>query len=83
MIISGGGMKYLTVKRLAEEKSISVSMIRSFIKAGLPHYRPGSKTILVSPDEFDRWFSHNFRVEAGPRSDEMDQLVDEVLDGLA
>jgi hypothetical protein len=75
-------MKYLSLKKLAEEKSIPVSTIRSFIKTGLPHYRPGSKKILVNSDEFDQWFSYNFRVEAGPRSDDIDGLIDEVLDSL-
>ena len=75
-------MKYLTVKKLAEEKSIPVSSIRKFIKTGLPHYRPGAKKILVNPDEFDQWFTDNFRVEAEPGSDEIGQIVEEALAGI-
>jgi excisionase family DNA binding protein len=75
-------MKYLTVKKLAEEKSIPASAIRSFIKTGLPHYRPGSKKILISKDEFDQWFTDNFRVEAEPCSDEIGQIVEETLVGI-
>ena len=72
-------MKYLTVKKLAAEKSLPVSSIRSFIKTGLPHYRPGPKKILVNPEEFDQWFTDNFRVEAEPYSDDIGQIVEEAL----
>ena len=72
-------MKYLPLKKLAEEKSIPVSTVRRFIKSGLPHYRPGSKKILVNPDEFDQWFTDNFRVEAEPYSGDIGQIVEDVF----
>ena len=75
-------MKYLSLKKLAEEKSIPVSSIRSFIKTGLPHFRPGPKKILVNPDEFDQGFTDNFRVEAEPASDDIDRIVVEALAGI-
>ena len=72
-------MKYLTLKQLAEEKSMPVSALRSFIRSGLPHYRPGSRKIFINPDEFDLWFSDNFRVEAEPVTDDIGQIVEDVL----
>jgi len=75
-------MKYLTLKQLAEEKSMPVSAIRSFIKTGLPFYRPGSRKVFINPDEFDLWFADNFRIEAEPCTDHIGDIVEEVLAGM-
>ena len=72
-------MKYLTLKKLAKEKSIPISSIRKFIKTGLPHYRPGAKKVFINPDEFDQWFADSFRVEAEPGSDDIGQIVEDIF----
>ena len=42
-------MRFLTLKRLSEEKGIPVSTLRECIKKGLPHYKsPGGRKIRVS-----------------------------------
>ena len=75
-------MKYLTLKKLAEEKFMPVSALRSFIRSGLPHYRPGGRKIFINPEEFDQWFVDNFRVEAEPCDDDLGQIVHETLEGM-
>ena len=47
-------MKYIDLKTLAKESSLSVYTLRKFVKKGLPHYRIGRK-ILVKPEDFDQW----------------------------
>lgn len=52
-------MKLITLKKLSEQKSISIYTLRKFVNQGLPHFLNGRK-ILVEPDEFDDWFRNNF-----------------------
>jgi len=71
-------MKFLTLKKLSEEKGIPVSTLREFIKADLPCYtNPGGRKIRVSPEEFDDWYRKNCR--ATPVRDTVD--IDRIIQG--
>lgn len=74
-------MNLLTIKNLAAEKSISVSTIRSYLKLGLPHYKP-SRKIYIDPREFDEWFSR-FKVKPDSSTPtNIDEIITEALSSL-
>lgn len=69
-------MKYLDLKTLAKESSLSLSTLKKFIARGLPHYNIGRK-ILVKPEDFDEWMEQ-FR-KSGNAKNELDRIWDEVM----
>ena len=70
-------MKFLDLKALSKEYSISIFTLRKFVKTGLPHYRLGRK-ILVNPKEFEDWFE-KFKFIETPKRDSMNKFVDDVI----
>lgn len=74
-------MRYLSLKKVASEKSLSIFTLRKFVRTGLPHYRLGRK-ILVDPDEFDGWFAEHYKMSVQPAGNDLGQLVDDVLAGM-
>jgi hypothetical protein len=73
-------MKFLTLKKLSEEKSIPVSTLRECIKKGLPHYKsPGGRKIRVSDEEFDHWYRENYRATSVRDNGDIDRIVEEAL----
>lgn len=71
-------MKCQDLKTIAKETSISVFTFRKFVKMGLPHYRVGRK-ILIDPQEFDVWFTKNFKVCDTPCETDLNRLVQDTL----
>lgn len=53
----------MDVKQAAAYACVSVSVIRGWLKAGLPHYRLGLKRgkIAIQKEDLDGWLA-NFRV---------------------
>lgn len=74
-------MKCYDLKTLAEQKSLSVYTLRTFVKKGMPHFRVGRK-ILVNPKEFDAWFERCFRASANENTKALDRLVEDTLGEL-
>ncbi len=74
-------MRYLLLKKVAAEKSLSIFTLRKFVKGGLPHYQLGRK-ILVDPDEFDGWFAKHYKISSQPAGNDIGRLVDDVLAGM-
>jgi hypothetical protein len=75
-------MKFLTLKKLSEEKGIPVSTLREFTKkeSPLPHYTsPGGRKIRVSPEEFDTWYRENYRATSVQDTGDIDRIIDEAL----
>lgn len=68
-------MKFLDLKALSKEYSISIFTFRKFVKMGLPHYRLGRK-ILVSPEDFEEWFEH-FKTTAKTMNSNLERIVEE------
>jgi len=78
-------MKFLTLKKLSEEKGIPVSTIREFTKKDppLPHYTsPGGRKIRVSPEEFDVWYRENFRAIPVRDNGDIDRIIHEVFESV-
>ena len=69
-------MKYIDLKTLAKESSLSVYTLRKFVKKGLPHYRIGRK-ILVKPEDFDQWMEQYQKSENA--KNEIDRIVKRAL----
>ena len=75
-------MKFLTLKKLSEEKGIPVSTLREFTKkeSPLPHYTsPGGRKIRVSPEEFDDWYRENFRATPIRDNGDIDRIIQDAL----
>jgi hypothetical protein len=73
-------MKFLTLKKLSEEKSIPVSTLRECIKKGLPHYKSlGGRKIRVGDEEFDVWYRENYRATSVRDNGDFDRIVEEAL----
>ena len=74
-------MKFLTLKKLSEEKSIPVSTLREFIKADLQCYtNPGGRKIRVSPEEFDDWYRENCSRATPVRDNgDIDRIIEDAL----
>ena len=75
-------MKFLTLKKLSEEKGIPISTLREFTKkeSPLPHYTsPGGRKIRVSPEEFDTWYRENYRATSVQDTGDIDRIIDEAL----
>ena len=76
-------MKFLTLKKLSEEKGFPVSTFREFIRKGLPHYRsPGGRKIRVSPEEFDVWYRENFRATPVRDNGDIDRIIHDVFESV-
>ena len=79
-------MKFLTLKKLSEEKGIPVSTLREFTKkeSPLPHYTsPGGRKIRVSPEEFDVWYRENFRATPVRDNGDIDRIIHDVLESVS
>ena len=67
--------KYFDLRRLSDYSCLSVPCLRGHIREGLlPAYKIKGK-ILIKQSEFDTWMQ-GFKVK------NMDQVVDEVMEGL-
>lgn len=73
-------MKFIDLKSLSKQTTLSISTLRKLIRDGLPHYRVARK-ILIDPDEFADWFQR-FKCEGEAGSQDLDGLIEEVLDGM-
>lgn len=71
-------MRFVSLKTLSKKHDISVSQIRKFIKLGLSHYRVRGK-ILVDPDEFEKWFSNNFKVGSTESLKDIESIVSKIV----
>ena len=73
-------MKFLTLKKLSEEKGIPVSTLREFIKKGLPHYKsPGGRKIRVGDEEFDHWYRENYRATSVRDTGDIDRIIQDAF----
>jgi len=73
-------MKFLTLKKLSEEKGIPVSTLRVLVRNGLPHYRsPGGRKIRVADEEFDDWYRENFRATPIRDNGDIDRIIQDAL----
>ena len=73
--------RYLDLTRLSEYSSMSISMLRDYLKNGqksLPHFKLRGK-ILVKRSEFDQWMKENFR---GRLDMDIDSLANETIASL-
>lgn len=68
---------YAKVKKACVYAGVSDRTFRDWLKAGLPHFRLSSGTILVAYSDIDGWLT-SFRVDGS----EVDGIVDEVLSDL-
>ncbi len=67
---------FAKVKTAAKYANISERTLRTWLKEGLPHFRPGG-TILIAYRDIDAWMEQ-FRVDGN----KLDAVVDEVMEGL-
>lgn len=74
-------MEFWTIKKVAEEKSVSVSTLRQFLKMGLPHFKPKRK-IYIDPDEYDDWFSKFRNTTKSSSSTDFDKIIDDALSSV-
>ena len=70
-------MRFVSLK-MSTKHDISVSQLRKFIKLGLSHYRVRGK-ILVDPDEFEQWFSNEFKVEKEKPIKKIEGIVSKII----
>lgn len=76
-------MKFLTLKKLSEEKGFPLSTLRECIKKGLPHYRsPGGRKIRVVDDEFDAWYRENYRATTVRDTSDIDRIIQDALQAV-
>ena len=68
---------YSQVRPGAEYAGVSVRTFRDWLKAGLPHFRLSTGTILVAYSDIDAWLEQ-FRADGS----KVDAVVDEVLRDL-
>ena len=67
---------YAKVNQAAKYANIGERTLRTWLKEGLPHFRPGG-TILIAYRDIDEWLKQ-FRVDRN----KLDAVVDEVMEGL-
>jgi excisionase family DNA binding protein len=68
---------YAKVKTAARYAGVSERTFRDYLKAGLPHFRLSTGTILIAYRDIDAWMEQ-FRVDRN----KLDAVVDEVMEGL-
>jgi len=71
-------VRFVSLKTLSKKHDISVSQLRRFIKLGLSHYRVKGK-ILVDPDEFEKWFSNEFKVVNEKPIKKIEDIVSNII----
>ena len=67
---------FAKVKTAAKYANISERTLRTWLKEGLPHFRPGG-TILIAYRDIDEWLKQ-FRVDHS----KLDAIVDEITKEL-
>ena len=73
-------MKFVDLKELSDQVSLSVFSLRNYRKLGMPHYRLGRK-ILVDPEEFEDWFQQ-FKAGSKQATINIGSLVDESIESI-
>ena len=67
---------YAKVKTAAKYANVSERTLRTWLKEGLPHFRPRG-TILIAYRDIDEWFKQ-FSVD----DSRIDSIVNELTEGL-
>jgi hypothetical protein len=76
--------KYLSLQDLCTYASLSRKTIAAYLSHPLhplPHFRLSGK-ILVDKADFDLWLAHYRIAEAPGEAVDLDQLVDNLMDGI-
>jgi hypothetical protein len=68
---------YAKVKTAARYAGVSERTFRDYLKAGLPHFRLSTGTILIAYRDIDAWLQQ-FRVY----DSRIDSIVNELTEGL-
>ncbi len=76
-ITSQGLRGYAKVKSAAKYAGVGERTFRDYLKAGLPHFRLSTGTILIAYRDIDAWMEQ-FRVDGN----KLDAVVNEVMEGL-
>jgi hypothetical protein len=71
-------VRFVGLKTISKNHEFSLSQLRKFIKFGLPHYKVKGK-ILVDSEEFENWFSNNFKVEHIKSSKDIESIVSKIV----
>jgi len=76
-VTSSDSRGYTKARQAAKYAGVSERTFRDYLKAGLPHFRLSTGTILIAYRDIDEWFKQ-FRVD----DSRIDSIVNELAEGL-